>query len=95
MKWKIIATNTFSKNFKKYKKDSSFVHALNNKMKRLQQGPENVGGHLSGNLQGYKSTRIIGKLRLIFKIIYEKNEIHLSAIDHRKFDYKGFDLKNR
>jgi len=50
MKWKIIATNTFSKNFKKYKKDRNFIHALNNKMKRLQEDPENVGGHLAGNL---------------------------------------------
>jgi addiction module RelE/StbE family toxin len=90
MKWKIISTETFSKEFKKYKKDNEFLKALDNKIKRLQQEPHNVGGYLSGNLHGYKSTRIIRKLRLIFKILDENKEVYLSAIDHRKFDYKKF-----
>jgi len=92
MKWKIIATDNFSKEFKKYQKDKEFTDALNKKIKRLQEDPENVGGYLSGNLHGYKSTRIIKRLRIIFKIIQEKNEVYLSAIDHRKFDYKRFNL---
>jgi len=90
MKWKIIATTTFSKNFKKYKRGKEFINALDNKIKRLQEDPQSVGGHLSGNLQGHKSTRIIGKLRLLFKILSDKYEVYLIAIDYRKFDYKKF-----
>jgi addiction module RelE/StbE family toxin len=92
MVWRIISTETFSREFKKHKKDGEFVKALDNKIKRLQEDPENVGGYLSGKLHGYKSTRILKKLRLVFKIVYENNEIHLMGIDHRKFDYERFDF---
>ncbi len=92
MVWTIISTETFSKQFKKHKKDGEFVKILENKIKRLQENPENVGGYLSGKLHGYKSTRILKNLRLIFGIIIEKQEVHLMAIDHRKFDYKRFDF---
>lgn len=92
MTWKVISTETFSKQFKKHKKDGEFVKILDNKIKRLKENPENVGGYLSGKLHGYKSTRILKKLRLVFKIVNEKQEVHLMAIDHRKFDYEGFDF---
>jgi len=92
MAWKIISTETFSRQFQKHKRDGEFVKILNNKIKRLQETPENVGGYLSGKLFGYKSTRILRKLRLIFKIIKEKQEVHLMAIDHRKFDYERFEF---
>jgi len=29
MKWRVIATNSFSREFKKHKKDGEFVKALN------------------------------------------------------------------
>ena len=90
MIWKIVVTETFSKEFKKYKKDSEFINALNKKMERLRKDPEVVGGFLSGRLHGYKSTRIVRKYRLIFKIVKENREVKLMAIDHRKFDYKNF-----
>ena len=92
MSWKIISTETFSKQSKKYKKDKEFLNALDNKIKRLKENPEDIGGYLSGKLHGYKSTRIIRKLRLIFKILKEKHEVHLMAIDHRKFDYERFNF---
>ena len=92
MKWKVISTETFSRQFHKHEKNGEFVKILNNKIKRLQENPENVGGYLSGKLHGYKSTRILRKLRLVFKIIMKKQEVHLMAIDHRKFDYERFDF---
>ena len=92
MEWKVISTETFSKQFKKHKKEGEFVKSLNNKIQRLQENPEKVGGYLSGKLHGYKSTRILRKLRLVFKILMEKQEVHLMAIDHRKFDYERFDF---
>ncbi len=91
MSWNIIRTDTFSKEFKKYKKDSEFIHAFEAKLRRLQEDPENVGGYLSGKLHGYKSTRIIRKLRLIFKIVKEENNIYLCAIDYRGSVYENFE----
>lgn len=54
MVWKIIPTDTFSRDIKKHKKDSEFLNALDQKINRLQENPENVGGYLSGRLHGYK-----------------------------------------
>ncbi|MBU4116267.1 MAG: hypothetical protein KKG94_00825 [Nanoarchaeota archaeon] len=88
MIWKVITTKTFSKAFKKYKKDSEFTKVIEQKIKRFKENPHNVGGNLSGKLKGYKSTRIIRKFRLLFKIVADK--VYLISIDHRKFDYKRF-----
>jgi len=49
-----------------------------------------VGGYLSGRLHGNKSTRLVGKYRLIFEINEKEGIVYLKAIDHRKFDYGGF-----
>lgn len=35
MSWKVISTETFSKEFKKYKKNPEFVNALDKKIKRI------------------------------------------------------------
>lgn len=92
MTWKIISTDTFSKEFNKHKKDGSFVKALNNKIQRMKDDPYSVGDRLSGSLHGYWSTRIIKNFRLIFKIIDNKKEVYLNAIDHRKSGYKNLKL---
>ena len=92
--WKVISTKTFSKQFKKCKKDSEFLKALDGKIKRLSENPEFIGGNLSGKLFGYKSTRILRKLRLIFKIDQDKKEVFLMAMDHRKFDYERFNFSD-
>jgi len=90
MSWKVITTKSFSKDYKKYRKNSLFVNALEKKIQRLKKGPANIGGCLSGRLHGYKSTRIIRKLRLIFKVDEGRCSVSLVGIDHRKFDYKNF-----
>ena len=91
MSYEIVITDTFSKEFKKHKKDGEFVNALDKKIERLKEDPNNVGGFLSGKLHGYKSTRIIRKFRLIFKIVEQEKKVYLSAIDHRKSAYDDFD----
>ena len=91
MNYEIIITNTFSKEFKKHKKDKEFVNALDKKIERLKNSPDNVGGFLSGKLHGYKSTRIIRKFRLIFKIAEQENKVYLFSIDHRKSIYDDFE----
>ena len=88
--WNVTSTETFSKEIKKFKKNKEFLEALDKKIKRLQEGPHSVGGYLSGKLHGYKSTRIIGKFRLIFEVIDSKKAVYLSAVDHRKFNYENF-----
>ena len=92
MIWEIKRTEAFSKEFKKHKKNGEFVKALEAKLERLKDNPESVGGYLSGRLHGYKSTRIVGKYRLVFKIVKEVNAVYLMAIDHRKFGYERFDF---
>ena len=91
MVYEIVITDTFSKEFKKHKKNSEFINALDKKLGRLKENPNNVGGFLSGKLHGYKSTRIIRKFRLIFKIAEQEKRVYLSAIDHRKFVYDDCD----
>ena len=90
MSYEIVITDTFSKEFKKHKRDGEFVNALDKKIERLKEDPNKVGGFLSGKLHGYKSTRIIGKFRLIFKIAENERKVYLSAIDHRKSVYDDF-----
>lgn len=92
MEWKVKSTDTFSKEFKKHKKDGEFFKAIDNKIKRLKEDPYSVGDRLSGNLHGYWSTRIIKNFRLIFKIVDDKREVYLNAIDHRKSGYKGLNI---
>ena len=90
MPWKIIITDSFSGTFKKYKKNKEIEKALDKKIERLKENPHNVGGYLSGRLHGYKSTRLVGKFRLIFQISDSDMKLFLIAIDHRKFDYEHF-----
>ena len=66
------------------------MDALDKKIQKLKEDPESIGGFLSGKLHGYKSTRIVRKFRLIFRISNQENKIYLSAIDHRKTSYKDF-----
>jgi len=92
MAWNIAETKTFSQEIKKFNKNKELLNALDNKIKRLNENPDNVGGYLSGRLHGYKSTRLVKKFRLIFKINQNENTVYLSAIDHRKHDYEDFDV---
>ena len=90
MSWEIIVTETFSREFRRYRKNQEFVNALGRKVQRLKENPESVGGCLSGKLHGYKSTRILGKFRMLFRMDHEAHVVYLVAIDHRKFGYERF-----
>ena len=89
MTWKVIVTDRFSGEFGKYKKNGAFVKALDKKIQKLKEDPH-IGGELSKGLHGLRSTRILGKFRLIFEIDEKSNKVYLKAIDHRRFDYKRF-----
>jgi len=92
MVWDIAETKAFSKEFKIFKKNKELLTALDKKLQRLRNDPEGVGGNLSGSLSGHKSTRLIGKLRLVFKIVPSQNTVYLIGIDHRKHDYLNFEV---
>lgn len=87
MSWTVECTDTFRGALKAHKKNSELLNALDKKMQRLQEDPHSVGGKLSGELHGWRSTRLIRKFRLLFKIDESQNKVFLGAIDHRKDVY--------
>lgn len=91
--WDIVRTEAFLKEIRKYKRNREFLDALDKKIQKLIENPESIGGYLSGNLHGLKSTRLIGKFRLIFKIVHSENTVYLIALDHRKYDYGNIDVQ--
>ena len=82
MAWKVIRTDRFSEEFKKFEKNREFSDALDKKIKKLKEDP-NIGWYLSGKLHGYKSIRLLRKFRILFKINESENKVYLIAIDHR------------
>jgi len=81
--WVIKRTDTFLKHIKKHKNNKELLDELDKKIKRLKEDPNVIGGMLSGSLHGYRSTRLTGKFRLIFKIDEEQQAVFLVALDHR------------
>jgi mRNA-degrading endonuclease RelE of RelBE toxin-antitoxin system len=53
----------------------------------MQEDPMHLGGWLSGELHGKKSTRISRKYRLIFTPDEMKKVVYLNWIAHRKRAY--------
>ena len=56
-------------------------------VKRLQEDPLHLGGWLSDELHGKKSTRIAKKYRLIFTPDETEKVVYLNWIDHRERAY--------
>jgi len=63
------------------------LEELDKKLKRLQKDPLHVGGWLSGELHGKKSTRITKRFRLIFTPDKTEKVVYLNWIDHREHVY--------
>ena len=89
MPWSVIRTDRFSKEFKKFEKNKQFVDALDKKIERLQEDPS-IWRYLSGRLHEYKSVRLLGKFRILFRIDEKETKAYLVAIDHRGYDYERF-----
>ena len=51
MAWKVIRTDRFSEEFRKFKKNKQFVEALDKKIRKFEEDP-NIGGYLAGRLHG-------------------------------------------
>ena len=88
MVWDVRSTQTFERHVRKHKKDSAILDALDKKIQRLKVDPHATGGHLGGQLHGKRATRIMGKLRLVFRIVETEHAVYLEGLDHRKHDYE-------
>jgi len=80
-------TDTFLESLRKIQKNKKALEELDNKINRLQEDPLHVGGWLSGELHGKKSTRITKRYRLIFTPDKTEKVVYLNWIDHREHVY--------
>ena len=87
MTWVVMRTETFLVSLKAVKKNKDVLTELDKKLIRLSEDPLHVGGWLSGELYGKKSTRIAKRYRLIFTPDEMKRVVYLNWIDHREHVY--------
>ncbi len=87
MTWEVERTATFIESLRAIRKNKEALFELDKKIKRLQEDPLHLGGWLSGELHGKKSTRISRKYRLIFTLNETEKVVYLNWIDHRKTAY--------
>jgi mRNA-degrading endonuclease RelE of RelBE toxin-antitoxin system len=87
MTWIVKRTNTFVPSLKSIQKNEPALAELDKKIKRLQEDPLHVGGWLSGELHGKKSTRITKRYQLIFTPNESDEVVYLNWIDHREHAY--------
>jgi mRNA-degrading endonuclease RelE of RelBE toxin-antitoxin system len=87
MTWEVKRTATFIESLRAIRKNKEALFELDKKIKRLQEDPLHLGGWLSGELHGKKSTRISRKYRLIFTPNETEKVVYLNWIDHRKSAY--------
>ncbi|HDY74497.1 MAG TPA: type II toxin-antitoxin system mRNA interferase toxin, RelE/StbE family [Euryarchaeota archaeon] len=87
MKWTVKRTDTFLESLRTIRKNRKALEELDKKIKRLRKDPLNVGGWLTGELHGKKSTRIAKRYRLIFTPDEKEKIVYLNLIDHRAHVY--------
>jgi len=80
-------TNTFVPSLKSIQKNEQALAELDKKIKRLQEDPLHVGGWLSGELHGKKSTRITKRYQLKFTPNESDEVVYLNWIDPREHAY--------
>jgi len=80
-------TNTFVPSLKSIQKNEQALAELVKKIKRLQEDPLHVGGWLSGELHGKKSTRITKRYQLKFTPNESDEVVYLNWIDPREHAY--------
>jgi mRNA-degrading endonuclease RelE of RelBE toxin-antitoxin system len=85
--WAVKRTDTFLFSLKAIRNNKNALDELDKKIKRLQEDPLHVGGWLSGELRGKRSTRITKRYRLIFTPNKKEKVVYLNWIDHREHAY--------
>lgn len=84
--YEIVYTKTFLDTIKNFRKDKQLMQILFKRIARLRKEPR--GKLLKGRLKNYRSIRIKGVYRLVFKVDERKKRIFLIAFAHRKIIYE-------
>ena len=88
MTYRLIYTQTFEKAIEKLKKkDRALLEEAARKAEKLQEAPY-TGKALKYKLASYRSVRVRGKYRLVYRVAEDKREVILIAFGHRKEIYK-------
>lgn len=85
--YRIIYTHLFEKKVNKFKKDKELVTELKKKIEKLLSDPF-IGKPLEYPLVNYRSIRIKGKYRLIYKLNENDKDLVLVGFGHRKDIYQ-------
>ena len=85
-KYRLRYTNLFEKRIKSLGKNKALLGELGKKIEKLQSDPF-FGKPLRYRLAGYRSLRVKGKYRLIYKINEAEKEVTLVAFGHRRAVY--------
>jgi len=86
--YRLKYTQTFEKQIEKIKKkDKALMEEAMKKVEKLQQMPY-TGKPLEYRLAPYRSVRVKGKYRLVYRVNEEEKEVLLVAFGHRKEIYK-------
>jgi addiction module RelE/StbE family toxin len=86
--YRLKYTQTFEKQIEKIKKkDKALMQETAKKVEKLQEVPY-TGKLLKYRLAPYRSVRVKGKYRLVYKVNEEDKEVILVAFGHRKEIYK-------
>jgi len=81
-------TGTFKKQIDRVKKkDRALMEELMKKVRKLQEAPYS-GKPLKHRLSHYRSIRVKGKYRLIYRVDENENEVVLAAFGHREEIYE-------
>jgi len=85
--YSVLYTHGFEKTIKKFKKDKELVDELKKKIEKLLFDPF-IGKTLEHPLTNFRSIRIKGKYRLIYKLNENDQELILVGFGHRKNIYQ-------
>jgi len=86
--YRLKYTQTFDKQVEKIKKkDKALMEEATKKVEKLQEMPY-TGKLLKYRLAPYRSVRVKGKYRLVYRVDEEEEEVTLVAFGHRKEIYK-------
>lgn len=88
MSYRLKYTQTFEKQIEKIKKkDKSLMEEATKRVEKLQDMPY-TGKPLKYGLAPYRSVRVKGKYRLLYRVDEEDKEVILVAFGHRKEIYR-------
>ncbi len=83
---RVIRTNSFSKNVKRYKKDKTLISRLRKQVNKIAENPE-IGDFLRGEKKGERKI-YISPFRLLYSYDKKRDILYLLDFDKRSRIYK-------